>query len=182
MIRPCNIIFFDRLKSGLYSLVLQATFCLILLSGPSLAANWSETTPPVNLEHIFNGSINKKGKPVGFHLRPLGNDPATARLIKLKSAANAIGVYTGEVEIFDKKSGTWKRKNFSSFFPDRLTQGEALNLILKAYSDAKIDDRGKWRGRSGLGFTIEGWLCPKGGRVDCPDGAINTAYPIYKKD
>ena len=56
--------------------------------------------PPanVNVTHIFAGEINKRGKPTGFHSRPGGQDPATARLVRIVDRPNRAGVYTAEVE------------------------------------------------------------------------------------
>ncbi|HEY4596429.1 MAG TPA: hypothetical protein VIJ02_08525, partial [Thermoanaerobaculia bacterium] len=44
---------------------------------------WSRTSPPVNVTHIFEGEINKRGKPTGFHSRPGGKDPANARVARI---------------------------------------------------------------------------------------------------
>ncbi len=145
------------------------------------AADWSKTEPPINLSHIFAGEINKKGKAVGFHARSFGRDPKGAYLSQLISGPNPLGVYTASSEIYDAKEERWKRKAFSSFFPDILSRKQVVNLILKAYKAGRADKRGKWRGDSGAGFRIEGWLCPKDGTPTCPKGAINTAYPIYQK-
>lgn len=161
----------------------QAAFLLSFLIIPQVcAADWSDTNPAINLTHIFEGEINKRGKPVGFHVRFRGKDPERAQLISVISGPNAKGVYTGKAEIYDEKEGLWKVKNFSSFFPDHLTRAEIQKLILLAFQNGRVNKKGRWQGKSGLGFTIQGWLCPKGGRPDCPDGAINTAYPLYKKD
>ncbi|MDV7341656.1 EndoU domain-containing protein [Terasakiella sp. A23] len=160
----------------------QVAFLICLCTFNVSASEWSKTTPPINLSHVFDGEINSRGKPVGFHVRPQGRDPENAQLYRVISGPNQIGIYTGEVEIYDAAEGRWKRKAFSSFFPDKLANYEIQNLILKAFANSKPNKRGKWRGKSGAGFQIEGWLCPKGGTPTCPDGAINTAYPIYKKD
>jgi len=182
MRKPFDLIFFDKRNISLSKLIWQVTILLCLVSVRSFAADWSETNPPLNLTHIFEGEINNRGKAVGFHARYLGQDPENSQLLRIISGPNERGVYTGEVEIYDEKEDRWKRKAFTSFFPDQLTKGQIQKLILKAYHEGKTNKRGKWRGKSGLGFAIEGWLCPKGGKPTCPHGAINTAYPIYKKD
>ncbi len=174
--------FFNRSRISGSLLFWQVTFVLLFVLGGAQAAQWSQTDPAINLTHVFEGEINKRGKPVGFHARPLGQDPAHARLIKRLSGPNNAGVYTGRAEIQDRRLNEWKAKSFSSFFPDRLTRAQITDYILVAFKDARPDKRGKWRGKSGAGFQIEGWLCPKGGTKTCPDGAINTAYPIYQKD
>ena len=136
---------------------------------------WSASEPPVNLTHIFCGEINSRGRPVGFHARPEGFDPPTARLIEVVDGPNALGIYTAEVAVRAAATG-WQRadEKFSSFFPDRMTPQQILDAILVAFRDAQ-DGQGKWRGDPGLGFLIEGWLLPDGRR-------INTAWPIYLED
>lgn len=186
MWKPLVIICFDRLTLNVSKTLWQGAFLVFFfvfgIVQFSHAQEWSTTSPKLNLSHIFEGEINKRGKPVGFHARFQGIDPEGAKVVKIISGPNQQGVYTGSVEILDDQEHHWKRKSFSSFFPDNLSRINVQTLILKAYGLSKVNQRGKWRGSSGLGFSIEGWLCPKGGRVNCPEGAINTAYPIYKKD
>jgi hypothetical protein len=186
MWKPLYSICFDKRTLNVSKSLVQVAFlcCALLFLGAQTAwaTDWSDTKPKINLSHIFEGGINGRGKPVGFHARPMGKDPEMAKLDQRISGPNQVGVYTGRVEILDRATQHWKVKSLSSFFPDRLGRNEILSVILKAYAQGKVDNRGKWRGASGLGFTIEGWLCPKGGRPTCPEGAINTAYPIYKKD
>ena len=62
-------------------------------SAPSLDSEWSDTDPAINLEHVFAGQINRRGKPVGFHSRPGGKNPAGARVTRRVSGPNALGVY-----------------------------------------------------------------------------------------
>lgn len=186
MLKPLNIICFDRRTLTILRRFWQGAFLVGILFCGSFcaveAAQWSNTSPPINLSHIFEGEINKRGKPVGFHARPMGKDPARAVLVNIISKENKYGVYSARVEILDVKKHVWKRKKFSSFFPDKLSRIAVQSLILKAYAKGRLDPRGKWRGPSDSGFVIEGWLCPKKGSATCPRGAINTAYPVYKKD
>lgn len=130
--------------------------------------HWSNTDPKINLRHIFHGEINRKGKPVGFHARPGGIDPATARIDSIKSKPNQVGVYTASISVRD--GSQWKEK-FSSFFPDNLSQDEVISAILHAYKNS--DDPGKqpWTGPSGLGFSIQGYTLSR--------GDINTAFPVF---
>ncbi len=44
----------------------------VFARSPSRSPSWSRTSPPINLTHIFEGEINKRGKPVGYHARPGG--------------------------------------------------------------------------------------------------------------
>src|SRR6185295_8286543 len=81
------------------------------------AEEWSRTSPPVNVTHIFEGEINRRGKPVGFHSRPGGRNPQGARLVRIVERPNRAGVYTAEVEI--RSGSDWLGKR-STFYPDRL--------------------------------------------------------------
>lgn len=130
-------------------------------------AKWSNTTPAINLHHVFEGEINRKGKPVGFHSRPGGQDPPTARVVRVKDKPNKAGVYTASIEV--KDGSEWKEK-FSSFFPDSMSADQVTAAILKAYKNS--DKKQPWRGPSGLGFDIQGYTLSK--------GDINTAFPVYQ--
>lgn len=131
---------------------------------------WSSTNPEINLWHIFEGEINSRDKPTGYHSRPGGKDPANARVVSLRDKPNALGVYTASIEVRD--GNNWKQKS-SSFFPDKLSRQEVIDVIVHAFKNQQSNDGGKWRGPSGLGFTVEGWTTRQGG--------INTAYPIYQR-
>ena len=130
---------------------------------------WSETTPAVNLVHIFDGEVNKRGKPVGFHSRPGGRNPADARIVRIVEGPNQTGVYVAEVEIRNE-AGRWLRKR-STFFPDRLSREEVVAAILHAWDHRTKGRNNPFRGPSGEGFEVEGR--PLDG------GDINTAYPIF---
>ncbi|HEV2856392.1 MAG TPA: EndoU domain-containing protein [Thermoanaerobaculia bacterium] len=152
---------------------------LLLMMGGEVSARssrrrpeeaWSRTSPPVNLTHIFEGEINKRGKPVGFHSRPRGRDPANARVVRVVDRPNRAGVYTAEVEI--RSGGRWLEKR-STFYPDRMDRDAVVQAVLNAFAN-RASGRGgsseKFRGPSGRGFTIEGYY---------QNGRINTAYPIF---
>jgi Bacterial EndoU nuclease len=130
---------------------------------------WSDTRPAVNLEHIFEGQVNRRGKPVGFHSRPGGEDPSDARVVRIVEGPNETGVYVADVEI-RSESGRWLKKR-STFFPDRLGREEVVAAILHAWNERAKGRNNPFRGPSGEGFTIEGR--PLDG------GDINTAYPIF---
>jgi len=139
--------------------------------GYQSGAKWSNTSPAINLHHVFEGEINRKGKPVGFHSRPGGVDPSTARLVRIRDKPNKAGVYTAMIEIRD--GSRWLEK-FSSFFPDSMSSAEVTDAVMTAYRNSKDKKRQPWRGASGLGFDIEGYTLSK--------GDINTAYPIFRRD
>ncbi len=134
----------------------------------SQGSKWSSTNPEINLPHIFEGEINRSGKPVGFHSRPGGQDPANARIKSIRSKPNSAGVYTANIEIRD--GNQWKNK-FSSFFPDSLSRDEVIDVILHAYSNSKAPNKQPWSGPSGMGFQVQGYTTSRGG--------INTAFPVY---
>lgn len=127
----------------------------------------SRTSPPVNLTHVFEGEINKRGKPVGFHSRPGGKNPPGARVARVLDGPNRLGVYVAEVEI--RSGSRWLSKR-STFYPDRMDRDAVVQAILQAYKSRTTGSSEKFRGPSGRGFTIEGWH---------QNGRINTAYPIY---
>lgn len=146
-------------------------------SSISLAANayksgakWSKTQPALNLHHIFEGEINRKGKPVGYHSRPGGSDADGARVVSVKDGPNRLGVYTANIEIRD--GNQWKGK-FSSFFPDNMSQQDVMKAILNAYNNSNDKKKQPWQGPSGLGFDIQGYTASR--------GDINTAFPIYRR-
>lgn len=133
--------------------------------------HWSNSEPEINLWHVFEGEINRKGKPTGFHSRPGGQDPANARVVSVKDKPNRQGVYTANIEVRD--GGRWKSK-FSSFFPDALSQQEVVDVIVHAYNNSKNPNKQPWSGPSGLGFQVQGYTTSRGG--------INTAFPVYQRN
>lgn len=129
----------------------------------------SATEPPINLAHVFEGEINRKGRPVGFHARPGGRNPANARVARVLEGPNRFGVYVAAVEVRDRR-GDWLDKR-STFYPDRMSREQVVAAILNAWRRRTTGRAEKFRGPSGLGFTIEGWH---------QNGRINTAYPIFQ--
>ncbi len=155
---------------------LLLTGLLLLLSTQTAIGNekaWSRTQPPINLTHIFQGEINRKGKPTGFHAKFDGVVAQGAKINRVKSKPNRLGVYTANISVWDPAKDDWKPK-FSSMFPDDLTPGEVVKAILHAYNNRQKGKSTPWRGPSGHGFPIEGYLLR--------NGKINTAYPIYIRD
>lgn len=142
------------------------------LFGRSGSAQWSRTSPEINLGHIFEGAINSRGKPTGFHSRPEGNDPKHARLKKILSRNGKGGVYTAKVEVYDPRDKRWKEK-FSTLFPDSMSRDQVVATILYAWNHRKTGKKTKWKGPSGKGFPVQGYLNKHGN--------INTAYPVYLK-
>ena len=137
---------------------------------PSTDQEWSDTDPAINLEHVFEGQVNRRGMPVGFHSRPGGTDPAGARVTRRVSGPNGLGVYIAEVEI--RNGSRWLRKT-STFYPDNMSRDEVVAAILHAWEERRDLGGGKFQGPSGEGFTIQGYTLD--------DGGINTAHPLYKR-
>lgn len=161
-------------RSPLLIFVLAALALIGALAAPAGRA-WarpalSDTDPPVNETHIFQGEINRRGKPVGYHSRPGGRDPAGRRVVRVVQGPNRLGVYVAEVEIRDRDGG-WLRK-VSTFYPDAMSRREVIRAILHAYERRTTGGAEKFRGPSGKGFTIEGYY---------HDGRINTAWPIFQR-
>jgi hypothetical protein len=147
---------------------------LLSLQGSVTAETlWTKTEPPVNATHIFQGEINRHGKPTGFHAKLNGETPGNIRILQIRGKPNHAGVYTAQIAIRDQATGKWKEK-FSSIFPDHMSISEVINAILHAYEHREPGRSRPWRGPSGQGFPIEGYLLD--------NGRINTAYPIYIRD
>jgi len=128
---------------------------------------WSATRPAINLTHVFAGEINRRGRPVGYHSRPGGVDPHGSGIARVVDRPNRLGVYTAVAWI-----GRRNRTKFSTFFPDRLARSQVIAAVLNAHRRGERRG-GRFRGPSGLGFTIEGYV---------RNGRIQTAYPIYSPD
>jgi hypothetical protein len=165
-----------RLRKKLPLIAVLALAALVLVQGQALSRShrstgeeWSRTSPPVNVSHIFEGEINRSGKPVGFHSRPGGRDPQNARLVRVVDRPNRAGVYTAEVEI--RSGSEWLSKR-STLYPDRLDRAAVIQAVLNAFQNREGGGE-KFRGPSGQGFTIEGYF---------QNGRINTAYPIYTRN
>jgi hypothetical protein len=142
-----------------------------LLPGPEQAIDyrtrvWSDTRPAINLTHIFAGEINRRGRATGFHSRPNGVDPKGSGVARVVDRPNRLGVYTAVIWI-----GRRNRTKFSSLYPDRLSRKQVITAILAAFRHGQRRGE-RFRGPSGLGFTIEGYF---------QNGRIATAYPIYSR-
>ncbi|MCB1755703.1 MAG: EndoU domain-containing protein [Gammaproteobacteria bacterium] len=160
------------------SITLAALFIFLASCSSSnvdsvVTEKWSNTSPPINLEHIFSGEINKHGKPTGFHARPDGKDPSSARIKRIMSKPNKAGVYTARVEVYDKSTDQWREK-FSTMFPDKLKRDEVVQAIANAYAERNPSEKQPWSGPSGFGFPIQGYVLN--------NGNINTAFPVFIKD
>ena len=124
-----------------------------------------------SLEHIFDGTINGKGKATGYHYSMVTD--SKCRIIDgTRSKTDEHGVFTGKVE------GIGVEKNgFSSFYPESWSPQQVVDAINEAYDDAlKSPDNPQgslWIGYSG-DLEIDMYLNS--------NKQIITAYPVYEGD
>ncbi len=135
----------------------------------SARTEWSSTSPRINLTHVFHGEINKQGKPVGFHSRPGGVDPADAGLHERIQGPNRKDVYMARIWVREKD-----KAKISTIFPDSMKKDDVINAILHAFNNKTYFKAYKFVGPSGRGFNIEGFVLD--------NGDINTAYPVYREE
>lgn len=123
------------------------------------------------LEHIFDGTINSKGKATGYHYSMV-TDSKGKIIDGTRSKADEHGVFTGKVEV----SGV-KKNGFSSFYPENWTPQQVVDAINAAYDDAlKNPDNPQgelWIGYSG-DLEIDMYMNK--------NKQITTAYPVYEGD
>lgn len=123
------------------------------------------------LEHIFDGTINSKGKATGYHYSMV-TDSKGKIIDGTRSKTDEHGVFTGKVEV----SGV-KKNGFSSFYPESWTPQQVVDAINAAYDDAlKNPDNPQgelWIGYSG-NLEIDMYMNKS--------KQITTAYPVYEGD
>jgi len=123
------------------------------------------------LEHIFDGTINSKGKATGYHYSMV-TDSKGKIIDGTRSKTDEHGVFTGKVEV----SGV-KKNGFSSFYPESWTPQQVVDAINAAYDDAlKNPDNPQgelWIGYSG-NLEIDMYMNK--------NKQITTAYPVYEGD
>lgn len=138
----------------------------------------------VNYAHIFCGEMNNKGRVVGFHARPQGNNPSTVAKVRITQQPNPQGIYAGQWELVGKQG----EDKFSTFYPDHCTPTQVINSIGYAArnqqdcprsapqwawcgANAPQDATGDYcRSADGTPFLIAGASSPRGG--------VNTAFPL----
>lgn len=123
------------------------------------------------LEHIFDGTINGKGKATGYHYTKV-SDSKGKIIDGTRSDADENGVFTGKVEV----SGV-KKNGFSSFYPESWTPQQVVDAINTAYDDALSNESNPhgsiWIGYCG-DLEIDMYLNS--------DKKITTAFPVYEGD
>ena len=122
------------------------------------------------LEHIFDGTINKKGNATGYHYTMV-LDSKGKIIDGTRSEEDENGVFTGNVEV----DGI-KKNGFSSFYPESWTPQQVVDAINAAYDEAvENPDNPKnslWIGHYG-DIEIDMYLDS--------NKKITTAYPVYQK-
>lgn len=122
------------------------------------------------IEHIFDGTINKKGNATGYHYTMV-LDSKGKIIDGTRSDEDKNGVFTGKVEV----DGVQKN-GFSSFYPESWTPQQVVDAINTAYDEAVANpDNPKnslWIGHYG-DIEIDMYLNES--------RRITTAYPVYQK-
>ncbi len=123
------------------------------------------------LEHIFDGTINKKGKATGYHYTMI-SDSKGSIIDGTRSKTDEHGVFTAKVTV----DGV-KKNGFSSFYPESWTPQQVVDAINTAYEEAKSNPENPsgtiWIGHCG-DLEIDMYLNDA--------GKITTAFPIYEGD
>lgn len=166
---------------------LTALLALLLLTLSGLVqaqdrALRSDARIAIDLDHILEGAINRRGDLVGMHHEP--SAPKTLRVdgdlcfveFRYTSPGGEADVRTAEVRLLEPKSKRVVREKFSTCFPVAWTPEQIEQAIREAYADAEssrqVEGNGKWEGRTSKGVRIGGYLSRDG-------DAIATAFPIY---
>ena len=121
------------------------------------------------LEHIFDGTVNKKGKATGYHYSRI-EDSKGQIVESSRSRKDGNGVFTAKVEV----DGV-KKDGFSSFYPEDWSPQDVVDAINTAYKDALNDPKNPrgslWIGHAGK-LEIDMYLDD--------NRKILTAYPIHR--
>ncbi|MBP5200616.1 MAG: EndoU domain-containing protein [Schwartzia sp.] len=121
------------------------------------------------LEHIFDGTVNKKGKATGYHYSQI-KDSKGRILDGTRGKKDENGVFTAKVEV----DGV-KKEGFSSFYPEDWSPQDVVDAINTAYKEAVNDPKNPrgslWIGHAGK-LEIDMYLDDH--------KKILTAYPIHR--
>ncbi len=121
------------------------------------------------LEHIFDGTINKKGKATGYHYSRV-EDSKGQIIDGTRGKKDENGVFSAKVEV----DGV-KKEGFSSFYPEDWSPQDVVDAINTAYKDALADKqnpRGSlWIGHAGK-LEIDMYLDD--------NRKILTAFPVHR--
>ncbi len=124
---------------------------------------------PSAIEHIFIGSINKKGNATGYHYE--GIEDSLGEVIEgTRSKPDSFGVYSGKIRINGiNKSGN---KGYSTFYPEDMSPQEVIDAIGEAYESRELLSGNLYAGLTEEGMEIDMALTD--------DDKIITAYPVME--
>ncbi|MDN3577224.1 EndoU domain-containing protein [Chitinimonas viridis] len=165
-----------------YRYIALALLCTVAsLSQPTWAADcnsvdfdWSTTTPPVNIQHVFCGEIKGSKKVVGFHSVQMKDSAPISSISGITNLRK--GIYDATVTFDNGK------KKMSTFFPDSCSYDQILASIVYAANNQQgaaqpwgvwgwsgtDGDSGKCMDSDGKHFKI---------RMGLLNSAVNTAFP-----
>ncbi len=124
---------------------------------------------PSAIEHIFIGTINKKGNATGYHYDAI-EDSAGEIIEGTKSMPDSNGVYEGKVKVNGiAKSGN---KGYSTFYPEDMSPQEVVDAINEAYEAREVLNENLYAGITDDGIEIDMALTD--------DDKIITAYPVME--
>lgn len=167
-------------------LVINATSAVAQVACP-VGTITNTGLPDINGDHVFCGEINSKGKAVGFHSRPGGNNPVGGGItnVVITQPANPMGIYN----ISFQKNGV--QKSNSTMFPDSCSRDEVVNSILYAEANQEACPVGApgWvvcgKNRPDPVMATQGPYCEGNDAsnrfyvaVGVNGGNINTAFPL----
>lgn len=146
------------------------------LSCASPLVEWSDTTPAVNLKHIFCGESHN-GKLKGFHSKALiaSSEVSTVTNIEVLTG----GIYNGQSQF--KQGGS----KFSTFFPDHCTLATITRSVVYAATH-KTGNHSQWgilgqsapvTNNSGYCLTTEGQAFTIRMGLIHGNSKVNTAFP-----
>ena len=119
------------------------------------------------LEHIFDGTINSKGKATGYHYSKV-TDSKGSIIDGTKSTADKNGIFTAKVKV-----NNVKKNGFSSFYPESWSPQQVVDAINEAY-DYAVNDKNNPHGSLWIGYSgdleIDMYLDN--------NKKITTAYPV----
>ena len=124
---------------------------------------------PTTIEHIFIGTINKKGNATGYHYEGI-EDSAGEVIEGTRTEPDSFGVYSGKVRVNGiKKSGN---KGYSTFYPEDMSPQEVIDAINEAYESRELLNGNLYAGLTDDGMEIDMALTD--------DDKIITAYPVME--
>ncbi|MBF6978784.1 EndoU domain-containing protein [Aerococcaceae bacterium zg-BR22] len=117
------------------------------------------------LEHIFYGTINRKGQATGYHHEGIAPDAEIIQSTRSKNDRH--GVYRAKVRV----EGI-NKKAMSSFFPEQWTAQQVVDAINEAYESREHVSGNIYEGTFD-GITIQMYLTD--------NDKIISAFPIYER-